>query len=351
DLTQFGIIIFGREVRLIKSNEQPWDAATIYTLVNELRFDQDEDTKDADAIEVAIDLLSQCSTRGEKKIFMFTDGYSNCGNRLALVQQRAENNGIDLVAIAIGIDSTNLQLVYKRYLQCATVRGLSKALRALFEQEAQIVLSEWAPIDNDKKQPTDDTKDTISKDNLFEDIFSKKAFSDMINELAGEQELMLIQNGQLPSNITIDICFCLDCTGSMSRWLAAVKGQMKTIMEGIQGEVKVKYPSLKLQLRFAIVAYRDLKDKPPIMKIDFTEKTDDVMKFLNGITASGGGDIPEDVLGALDTCLTLNWSKTNARFIVLITDAPGHGPELHNDLANDDYKTVSNLIKLLFNYH
>ncbi|CAF4364696.1 unnamed protein product, partial [Rotaria sp. Silwood2] len=57
DLTQFGIIIFGREVSLIKSNEQPWDAATIYTLVNELRFDQDEDTKDADAIEVAIDLL------------------------------------------------------------------------------------------------------------------------------------------------------------------------------------------------------------------------------------------------------------------------------------------------------
>ncbi|CAF5163184.1 unnamed protein product, partial [Rotaria sp. Silwood1] len=62
-------------------------------------------------------------------------------------------------------------------------------------------------------------------------------------------------------------------------------------------------------------------------------------KFLNGITASGGGDIPEDVLGALDTCLTLNWSKTNARFIVLITDAPGHGPELNNDLANDEYNS------------
>ncbi|CAF5163222.1 unnamed protein product, partial [Rotaria sp. Silwood1] len=30
---------------------------------------------------------------------------------------------------------------------------------------------------------------------------------------------------------------------------------------------------------------------------------------------------------------------TNARFIVLITDAPGHGPELNNDLANDEYKS------------
>ncbi|CAF3836916.1 unnamed protein product [Rotaria sp. Silwood1] len=339
DLTQFGIIVFGHEVRLIKSNEQAWDAATIYTLVSELRFDQDEDTKDADAIEAAIDLLSQCSVRGEKKIFILTDGYSNCGNRLAMVQQRAENNGIDLVAMAIGIDPTNLQLIYKRYLQCATVRGLSKALRALFEQEAQIVLSDWAPIQNEKKQTTDDTKDTISKDSLFEDIFSKKAFSDMINELASERELMLMHSGQPPSNITIDICFCLDCTGSMSRWLAAVKGQMHTIMNSIQNDIKVKYPSLKLALRFAIVAYRDIKDRPPITKIDFTEKTEDVMKFLNGITASGGGDIPEDVLGALDTCLTLNWSKTNARFIVLITDAPGHGPELNNDLANDEYKS------------
>ncbi|CAF3878211.1 unnamed protein product [Rotaria sp. Silwood1] len=101
NLDNCGIILFGREVRLIKTNEQSWDTGCISTLINELRFDQDDDTRDADAIEAAIDLLNQCSVRGEKKIFILTDGYTNCASHITMVQRRAEDNGIDLVAIAL----------------------------------------------------------------------------------------------------------------------------------------------------------------------------------------------------------------------------------------------------------
>ncbi|CAF4266430.1 unnamed protein product, partial [Rotaria sordida] len=122
----------------------------------------------------------------------------------------------------------------------------------------------------------------------------------------------------------------------MSRWLSAAKDQMKSIIEGINKLIEKEYPSLKLQLRFAIVGYRDIGDRPQFFTQDFTDKTNQVITFLNTLTASGGGDLPEDVLGALDRCLTLtNWSNTNARFIVLITDAPGHGPELNNNLSID----------------
>jgi hypothetical protein len=345
NLENFGIIVFGRYVRLIKTNEQAWDAACISTLMQELRFDREDDTKDADAIEAAIDLLGQCSIRGEKKIFILTDGYSNCGSRLSMVQQRAEDNGIDLIAMAVGIDQTNLKSVYKRYLQCATPYGLPKAIRSLFEQDTQLFSLELPANTNINENNNDNM---TSRDSLFDDIKSKKIFGEMIKELAGQRELMLVNSGQPPSNMTVDICFCLDCTGSMSRWLGAAKEQMTLIIEGITKLIEKEYPSLKLQLRFAIVGYRDVTDRPQFFINDFTDNTKDVITFLNRLTASGGDDLPEDVLGALDQCLMLtNWSNTNARFIVLITDAPGHGPELNNNLTIDKHPQVSNLFHWL----
>ena len=340
-LDNFGVVVFGRTVRLIKTNEQAWDTLCIYTLMQELRFDRDDDTKDADAIEAAIDLLEHCSTRGEKKIFILTDGYTNCGRRLSMVQQRAENNGIDLVAMAVGIDQTNLKYVYKRYLQCATPYGLPKALRSLYEQEMQLFSPEW-PVNIPIEQNTSDN--VMIKENLFDDIKSKKIYHEMIKDLASERELTLVNSGQTPSNMIVDICFCLDCTGSMSRWLLATKEQMRLIIEGITTLIEKEYPTLKLQLRFAIVGYRDVGDREQFNIQEFTDKTEQVIAFLDRLTASGGDDLAEDVLGALDQCLHLNWSKTNARFIVLITDAPGHGPELNDNPAFDKHPQVRNLI-------
>ena len=337
NLDNCGVIVFGKDVRLIKTNEQPWDAACLSTLINELRFNEDDDTRDADALEAAIDLLGHCSVRGEKKIFILTDGYTNCGNHLTMVQQRAEDSGIDLVAIAIGTDQTNLKSMYKRYVQCTTPYGLPKAIRSLFEHETQLF-----SLDRTLTRDANEPSIPLPPEALFSDIESNKVFTDMIKELAGEREMKLINSGQPSSNITVNICFCLDCTGSMSRWLAAAKEQMKLIIKGITTLIEKEYPSLNLKLCFAIVAYRDIKDQPQFQRQNFTDNVTEVTTFLQRLTAQGGDDIPEDVLGALDQCLKLNWSPTNARFIVLITDAPGHGPELNNKsiIPVDNYPQV-----------
>ena len=336
NLDNCGVIVFGKDVRLIKTNEQSWDAACISTVMNELRFDQDDDTRDADALEVAVDLLGHCSVRGEKKIFILTDGYTNCGNHLTMVQQRAEDNGIDLVAIAIGTDQTNLKSMYKRYVQCTTSYGLPKAIRSLFEHETPLF-----SLDRSSKKDTGSASNSVSTESLFKDIESKKVYSDMIKDLTGEREMKLMNSGQSSTGVTVNICFCLDCTGSMSRWLAAAKDQMRAIIEGITTLIKKEYPSLNLKLYFAIVAYRDMNDQSKFNTQNFTDNIQEVITFLNRLTAQGGDDIPEDVLGALDQCLTLNWSATNARFIVLVTDAPGHGPELNSNLAIDKYPKVN----------
>ncbi|CAF1183152.1 unnamed protein product, partial [Rotaria sordida] len=333
-IDNFSIVIFGRNVRLIKTNEQRWDALSIYTLMQQLRFDLDEGTRDADGIEVAIDLLGQYSTRGEKKIFIVTDGYTSCGTHLAKVQRRADENSIDVVAMAIGLDQTNLKNVYKRYFQCATVYGLPKAFRALFENETQLTSSDWS-----QKRILDEVEASRKQlQHLFHAVESEKIFESMITELADHRDMKLLTNAAVSVDLSVDICFCLDCTGSMSRWIAAMKAQMHEIITGIRKQIDKKYPQLKLKvkLRFAIVGYRDVRDNPRFFNCDFKDQTNEVIQFLETLTASGGDDLPEDVLGALHTCLKLpGWKAKHARFIIVITDAPGHG-EL-NDKLKDDY--------------
>ncbi len=59
-----------------------------------------------------------------------------------------------------------------------------------------------------------------------------------------------------------------------------------------------------------------------------------VKTLINSFTASGGGDTPEDLAGALKTALKMDWSS-KAKYCVIITDAPCHGKQYHNE--KDDY--------------
>ncbi|CAF2874123.1 unnamed protein product, partial [Rotaria sp. Silwood2] len=75
-------------------------------------------------------------------------------------------------------------------------------------------------------------------------------------------------------------------------------------------------------------------DDPQFSICDFTDKIEELTRFVSNLKAIGGDDLPEDVLGALRTCLALpSWKAKNARFIVLITDAPGHG-ELNDQFTD-----------------
>jgi hypothetical protein len=51
------------------------------------------------------------------------------------------------------------------------------------------------------------------------------------------------------------------------------------------------------------------------------------------LIAKGGDDEPEDVLGALHHVASMAWAG-NARFCLLVTDAPPHGREFYSDRAS-----------------
>lgn len=152
---------------------------------------------------------------------------------------------------------------------------------------------------------------------------------------------------------TVDLCFLMDCTGSMRKYLDATKNQIRQLTEAI---VQLYYTKPFL----AFIGYRDINEK--LDKLDFTDDENIFQDFLNNIQAVGGDDTCEDVfgkfylrtyifnkketflyinylyLGGLEIVGQLSWSKSN-RILIHICDAPCHGQDYHEfqGTANDNY--------------
>ncbi len=83
------------------------------------------------------------------------------------------------------------------------------------------------------------------------------------------------------------------------------------------------------KIRIAIVGYRDVEDKVRFEIFEFSESVNDAKQFLEKIKASAGGDEPEDVNGAFQKVLELDW-KYFTRMVYHLADAPCHGTRFHN---------------------
>mmetsp|Transcript_41651 Transcript_41651/g.118799 ORF Transcript_41651/g.118799 Transcript_41651/m.118799 type:complete len:1081 (-) Transcript_41651:19-3261(-) len=130
----------------------------------------------------------------------------------------------------------------------------------------------------------------------------------------------------------LNACFLVDCTGSMGSHIRAVKVQILRIVH----EMSMRLPSMCLHLAF--VGYRDHTDSQRFEVLPFTTNPEEFKGFVAGISASGGGDEPEDVHGGLDTALGLEWSIGGAatRVLIHICDAPCHGTRYHS-IRGDSY--------------
>jgi len=111
----------------------------------------------------------------------------------------------------------------------------------------------------------------------------------------------------------------MDSTASMSANIAGTKAAISTIVKD------VKDAFTKNVIRMGFVAYRDYSEGPlRIETFDFTENITTFTNNLGNIRAMAGGDYPEDVLGAINATMGLNWKAANKLFFQ-IGDAPPRG--------------------------
>jgi hypothetical protein len=120
---------------------------------------------------------------------------------------------------------------------------------------------------------------------------------------------------------TMDVVFLIDATGSMA---AMIKGAHDKAAE-LATELRKK--SSEIDFRFGCVCYRDPIDvRSDVHQVHgLNSDIQAMVRFLEGVKASGGGDCPEDWVGAYEIALhQIQW-RTGGKTIIHMADAPAHG--------------------------
>ncbi|UCD83367.1 MAG: VWA domain-containing protein [Deltaproteobacteria bacterium] len=120
-------------------------------------------------------------------------------------------------------------------------------------------------------------------------------------------------------NVSLDIAFLLDTTGSMGDEITRLKQTIEVI------HFQISQLSSAPDVRFGMVLYRDRGDEYVTKVIPFTSNMEEFKSELAQVWASGGGDTPEDLQSGLnDTMSKLDWRKSGIRLMFIIADAPPH---------------------------
>ncbi|KAL4478423.1 hypothetical protein ABPG74_006658 [Tetrahymena malaccensis] len=137
--------------------------------------------------------------------------------------------------------------------------------------------------------------------------------------------LPIFQN--LFPKMELDLMFIVDCTGSMSSWIDAVKLEITGIVAAIRNQHHGS------QIRVSFVGYRDYGDTERYSIFNFSEDLEKFQDFISKVQACGGNDAAEDVAGGFKNANSQNW-KSQAKYAVLLADAPAHGIQYHGDKAD-----------------
>lgn len=120
---------------------------------------------------------------------------------------------------------------------------------------------------------------------ILELDFKKKKIAAIFNELKEAEK--------------VDICFMVDSTGSMRKYIDEAKDVVHRIVKKLEKRFK------DLELRVAFVGYRDHCDgSDRITVFPFSDNIDKFKSFVSSVKAMGGGDACEDVFGGLEVNLT-----------------------------------------------
>ncbi|MCK6570611.1 VWA domain-containing protein [Myxococcota bacterium] len=123
-----------------------------------------------------------------------------------------------------------------------------------------------------------------------------------------------------PAAPRLDVAFVIDCTGSMGEEIGRIKATITEIAGRIAADES--HPDL----RFGLVAYRDMGDAFVTRAVDFTDDVQAFQGAIDGLQANGGGDFPEALNEALhETMRGLAWRQDDAlRLTFVVADAPAH---------------------------
>ena len=116
----------------------------------------------------------------------------------------------------------------------------------------------------------------------------------------------------------LDLALVIDTTGSMGDELRFLQSELDSIVT----EIRRSHPGV--EVRVALVPYRDTTDDYTVRRIDFTGDIAAALARLSQQSAGGGGDYEEAMDQALSTAAGLSWRDDAVKVMLLVADAPPH---------------------------
>lgn len=184
---------------------------------------------------------------------------------------------------------------------------------------------------NDILEHDDDEDDLKRQANIrkLDDKYNKLLFKTILTRETPQSSYIPIEsklNQLLKQAESVDLCFLVDCTSSMSSYIKQVKNKINELVSELEKIFK------NFSVRLAFVGYRDFTENvnDQIVTIDFLDSNNiDTFKLLvSNVEAFGGGDECEDVFSGLNEVTKLEWSN-ESRVLFHVCDAPCHGKRFH----------------------
>ena len=121
----------------------------------------------------------------------------------------------------------------------------------------------------------------------------------------------------------LDVTLVVDSTGSMGQVVQWVQRDTMKLMRA--------FGIISREPRIGVTFYRDHGDEYVVKMTPMTDKADQLAKAISGVTAKGGGDVPEAVYdGLMSAVMRQQWSggDSASRVVVLIGDAAPHEKDM-----------------------
>lgn len=118
----------------------------------------------------------------------------------------------------------------------------------------------------------------------------------------------------------LDLVISMDSTGSMSPCLSEVRRRAVEVVDRLFKDIE--------GIRIGVIAHGDYCDHPRVYeKIELTNNKEKLVKFINTVRPTGGGDCDECYELILQKARTdFNWDNSKKKVLVMISDAQPHGP-------------------------
>ena len=225
NIETFSVILFAEQIYPIKLPDMVWEDVCVAMLMKTVEMIHEPATMDADALLFAAELLESSNVRGPKKIFIVTDGYGSSGVRLAAALTKLEASGIDVLAISVGPEVSFVESCYNKWIAAAFPHLLPNAIERMRNAMQTIALKQNASLGDPMTWLNLRLLPESTNESVRDILEEHDAVFSILARMRQEREARLIR-GNRPSMFTVDICFCMDCTGSMSPWMNAAVEQI-----------------------------------------------------------------------------------------------------------------------------